>query len=229
MQDIRKASAAEFVGTFALIFFGGGSTILHASGELDLLGVALAHGLVVAVMVSQMAHLSGGVFNPGIQLVLWLTGRAPTIRSLAMVTAQLLGAVAGGFALRALVPGQAFHAGAGGIPSVAGGLTDGNAIVFEAAGTFFLVWTYFATVVDDRGPFARLAGLPVGLSVTFGMLAIAPWTGGAFNIARWLGPAVAAGRWEDSAVWIVGPLVGAIVSGELYWALFLRTRQPVTP
>jgi MIP family channel proteins len=229
VQDIRKASVAEFVGTFALIFFGAGSTILRASGELDLVGVALAHGLIVAVMVSQMAHLSGGVFNPGIQLVLWLTGTASTFRSLALVTAQLLGAVAGGWALRALVPGQAFHAAAGGVPSVAGGLTVGNAIVFEAAGTFFLVWAYFATLVDDRGPFGKIAGLPIGLTVTFGILAIGPWTGGAFNVARWLGPALAAGRWEDSSVWIVGPLAGAILSGELYWAVFLRGRQPVTP
>jgi glycerol uptake facilitator-like aquaporin len=52
VQDIRKASVAEFVGTFALIFFGAGSTILRASGELDLVGVALAHGLIVATPAS---------------------------------------------------------------------------------------------------------------------------------------------------------------------------------
>ena len=82
MEGSGKAAIAEFIGTFALIFFGAGSVILYLNGQLDLVGVALAHGLVIAVMVSQMAHLSGGVFNPAIQVALWVTGKMPSSRTL---------------------------------------------------------------------------------------------------------------------------------------------------
>ena len=92
VEDTPKAAVAEFVGTFALIFFGAGSVTLYLNGQLDLVGVALAHGLVMAVMVSQMAHLSGGVFNPAIQVALWVTGKMSTPRTVTYLVAELAGA-----------------------------------------------------------------------------------------------------------------------------------------
>jgi MIP family channel proteins len=229
VERIGRAAAAEFVGTFALIFFGAGAVILFANGKVDLVGVALANGLVIAIMVSQMGHLSGGVFNPAIQAALWATGKMSTGRSAIYIGAQLLGAVAAAYLLRFLVPGPTFHAGAGGTPVLASGLAASKGILFEAVGTFFLVWAVFATMVDDRGPFDRTAGFTIGLTITFGVLAIGPWTGGAFNLARWFGPALAASDFSDWYVWIVGPLAGGIVAGVLYWALFLKGKEPATP
>ena len=116
MERIGRAAAAEFVGTFALIFFGAGAVILFANGKVDLVGVALANGLVIAIMVSQMGHLSGGVFNPAIQAALWATGKMASGRSAVYIGAQLLGAVTAAYALRFLVPGATFHAGTCTIP-----------------------------------------------------------------------------------------------------------------
>lgn len=229
MERIGRAAAAEFVGTFALIFFGAGAVILFANGKVDLVGVALANGLVIAIMVSQMGHLSGGVFNPAIQAALWATGKMPSGRSAVYVASQLLGAVAAAYLLRFLVPGPTFHAGAGGTPALAAGLAPSKGILFEAVGTFFLVWAVFATMVDDRGPFNRTAGFTIGLTITFGVLAIGPWTGAAFNLARWFGPALAASEFSNWYVWIVGPLAGGVVAGVLYWALFLKGKEPATP
>jgi aquaporin Z len=229
VERIGRAAAAEFVGTFALIFFGAGAVILFANGKVDLVGVALANGLVIAIMVSQMGHLSGGVFNPAIQAALWATGKMPTARSAIYIAAQFLGAIAAAYLLRFLVPGPTFHAGAGGTPALAAGLATSKGVLFEAVGTFFLVWAVFATMVDDRGPFNRTAGFTIGLTITFGVLAIGPWTGGAFNLARWFGPALAASDFSDWYVWIVGPLAGGIVAGVLYWALFLKGKEPATP
>jgi MIP family channel proteins len=229
VEDTRKAAVAEFLGTFALVFFGAGSVILYLNGQLDLVGVALAYGLVMAVMVSQMAHLSGGVFNPAIQLALWVTGRMSTPRTLAYVGAQLAGGVAGGLLLRLLVPAQAFRAALGGTPALGGGISSGKGILLEAVGTFFLVWAVYATIVDGRGPFGKTAGLTIGLTITFGVLAMAPWTGAAFNVARWFGPALASGQWDDWFVWIVGPIAGAILAGVTYWSVFLRDEEPTTP
>ena len=191
MEDNGKAAIAEFIGTFALIFFGAGSVILYLNGQLDLVGVALAHGLVIAVMVSQMAHLSGGVFNPAIQVALWVTGKMPSSRTLIYLGAQLLGGICGALLLKFLVPAQAFDAAFGGTPTLGDGISSGKGILLEATGTFFLVWAVFATMVDDRGPFAKTGGLTIGLTLTFGILAIGPWTGAAFNPARWFGPALA--------------------------------------
>ena len=229
VEDTRKAAVAEFLGTFALIFFGAGSVILYLNGQLDLVGVALAHGLVMAVMVTQMAHLSGGVFNPAIQIALWVTGRMSTQRTMTYVGAQLLGGAAGALLLRLLVPGQAFRAAIGATPVLGGGISSGKGILLEAVGTFFLVWAVYATIVDPRGPFAKTGGLTIGLTITFGVLAIGPWTGAALNIARWFGPALASGHWDDWFVWIVGPAAGAILAAVTYWSLFLRDEAPATP
>lgn len=229
MVRIERAAVAEFIGTFALIFFGAGASILFANGKVDLVGVALAHGLVIAVMVSQMGHLSGGIFNPAIQVALWATGKMPTTRTVVYVVAQFLGAIAAAYSLKFLIPKETFDAGAGGTPALALGLTAAKGLLFEAVGAFFLVWAVFATVVDDRGPFNKTGGLTIGLTLTFGILAIGPWTGGAFNPARWLGPALADGDFTNWYVWVVGPVSGAIVAGVLYWYLFLKGKDPATP
>ena len=231
MEDSGKAAIAEFIGTFALIFFGAGSVVLYLNGQLDLVGVALAHGLVIAVMVSQMAHLSGGVFNPAIQVALWVTGKMPTARSAVYIVAQLAGGVAGAYVLKYIAPAALFDAPTvnGGIPAVAPAIAVGKAVVIEALLTFFLVWAVFATAVDDRGPFAKTAGFTIGLVITIDIFAAGAYTGAAMNPARWFGPALAIGDWTNWWVWIVGPIAGGIIAGVGYWFLFLRDRESVTP
>ncbi len=96
MDDTGKGMVAEFVATFALIFIGAGAVILNANGQLDLTGVALAHGLTLAIMVSITAHISGGLVNPAVTIGLWVTGKLSSQKTVAFIVAQLLGAVAGG-------------------------------------------------------------------------------------------------------------------------------------
>ena len=229
MEDTGKAALAEFIGTFALIFFGAGSIILTQGA--DIVAIALAHGLAIAIMVSMMAHLSGGVFNPAIQVALWLTGKMPARRSVIYVVAQLLGAAVAAFALKFFWPQPAFDAQGinGGLPMVADGLAVGKAVVIEALTTFFLVWAVFATVVDERGPFAKLAGLTIGLTITVSILATGSLTGAALNPARWFGPALATGDWTNWWVWVVGPVAGAVIAGVGYWYVFLKDTEPATP
>jgi MIP family channel proteins len=229
LERIGRAAVAEFIGTFALIFFGAGSVILFVNGQVDLVGVALASGLVLAVMVSQMGHLCGGYFNPAIVAALWATGKVPTMRSAVYLVSQFLGAIAAAYALRFLVPVETFDSAGGGAPALAVGLTASKGVLFEAVGTFFLTWAVFATVIDDRGPFKKTGGFTIGLTLTFGILAIAPWTGAAFNPARWFGPALAGGDVAHWYVWVAGPLSGAVIAGVLYWYLFLKGKEPATP
>jgi aquaporin Z len=229
VDSVGKASVAEFIGTFALIFFGAGAIVMTGGG--DLVAIALAHGLAIAIMVSLMAHTSGGVFNPAIQIALWVTGKMPTTRSVVYIVAQLAGAAAAAFALKYIAPVSLFDAVGvnGGTPAVATGIALGKAVVIEALLTFFLVWAVFGTAVDDRGPFAKTAGFTIGLVITIDIFAAGAYTGAAMNPARWFGPALATGTWVNWWVWIVGPIAGGIIAGVGYWYLFLRDREAATP
>lgn len=229
MENTGKAAVAEFVATFALIFVGAGAVVLNANGQLDLTGVALANGLVLAIMVSITAHISGGLVNPAVAISLWVTGKIPTSRAGVLIAAELAGAVAGAFLLRFLVPTELFDVGTGGIPALGDGVAVGRAIVIEAVTTFFLVFAVFGTAVDDRGPFSKTAGLTIGLVIAFDIMAFGPYTGAAMNPARWFGPALATTDWADWYVWIVGPVAGGIIAGVLYWSVFLKDTEPATP
>lgn len=230
METTWKACVAEFVGAFGLVFVGAGAVVLAANGTLDLVGVALAHGLVLAIMVSISGHTSGGLFNPAATVALWVTGKLASARTVAYIVTQLAAAVVAALLLRYVVNDtNLFDAAAAGAPQVAAGVDSGRAIIIEAVTTFFLVWAIFGTAVDDRGPFGKTAGLTIGLVIAFDILAFGPYTGAAMNPARWFGPALVGGLWELWYVYLVGPLAGAVLAGLGYWAVFLRDREPSTP
>jgi len=96
-----RAALAEFTGSFALMFIGGGAIIV-TSGE-NLVAIAFAHGLILAVMISATMHISGGQINPAVSVALGLIGKQPWPRVGAFVVSQLAGAVAAAFLLKALL------------------------------------------------------------------------------------------------------------------------------
>ncbi len=228
MDSTGKAVVAEFVSTFALVFIGAGAVIAVGLG-LDLTGVALAHGLVLAIMVSVTAHVSGGHVNPAVTIGLWVAGKVPSGRATVYIVAQLLGAVAAAFLLKYVVPAELFDAAGGGTPALAPEIAVGKGILIEAVTTFFLVFAVFGTAVDPRGPFSKTAGLTIGLAIAFDIMAFGPYTGAAMNPARWFGPALADGAWSDWFVWIIGPVAGGIIAAVLYSTVFLKDEEPATP
>ncbi|HWC69605.1 MAG TPA: aquaporin [Actinomycetota bacterium] len=229
MEHIGRAMVAEFVATFAVVLVGAGAMLMHANGQLDLTGAALAYGSAIAVMVSITAHLSGGFASPAVAISMWVTGKVSTSRAGVLVAAELAGAIVGSYLLRSLVPSELFDSGNGGIPALGDGITIGKGILIEAVVTFLLVFAYFGTIVDDRGPFSKTAGITIGLAAAFGVMAFGAYTGAAANPARWLGPALTTAHWADWYVWIVGPVAGGIIAGVLYWGVFLKDREPATP
>jgi aquaporin TIP len=220
--DPLRRGFAEFVGAFTLIFAGVGS--IAFAGPSGLVAVALAHGLAIAIMVSALGHISGGHFNPAITLGFLLTRRI--VPSLAAVywIAQLAGGVLAALALRALFPKEA-NLDAG-VPVVHQTIDVGQAIGIEAILTFFLVWVVFATAVDPGGTFKSIAGLAIGLTITFDILAAGPLTGAAMNPARALGPELVQNVWDDFWVYLVGPAIGAAVAALAYEYLYLREPRP---
>jgi MIP family channel proteins len=218
---------AEFVGTLALVFIGAGSVVilsLYMAGNTGILGIALAHGLVLAVMVTSLGHISGGHFNPAVTVGVWVTGKIESVRAVVYIVAQLAGAVAGAGLLRLAVPKAIWSKTSLGVPTInhPNAITNGKGVLIEAILTFFLVFTVFATAIDERGAWKAVAGFAIGLVLTFDILMGGPFTGAAMNPARWFGPALVGGKWTDSWVYIAGPLTGAIIAAALYWFAFLR-------
>lgn len=226
MYNLAQKLTAEFVGTFALIFFGAGAICvdryLQSSGGVGLFGIALAHGLAIAIMISALGHISGGHFNPAVTIGFWVTKRLNTIDTIAYWAAQLAGATAAAFLLKALIPDDTWHAVALGTPALARDFTRLSAMVLEGVTTFFLVLTVFATAVDERSSFRNIAGFAIGLSISLGILVAGPFTGAALNPARAFGPALASTHWANHGVYWVGPLAGGFLAGLLYDSLFLK-------
>jgi MIP family channel proteins len=230
MYSIPQKLIAEFIGTFALIFFGAGAICtdqyLHGAGNVGLLGIALAHGLAIAISVSALGHISGGHFNPAITIAFWVTRRMSTFDVLFFWVAQLLGATAAAFILRAVIPEETWRAVALGTPELVRDFPVLAAMSLEAITTFFLVLVVFATAVDEKGTFRAIAGFGIGLTITLGIIVAGPFTGAALNPARSFGPALVSSHWANWGVYWVGPLAGGFLAGFLYDFLFLRKPVP---
>ena len=226
MYTTFQKFVAEFLGTFALVFFGAGAICadryLQSSGGIGLLGIALANGLAMAIMVSALGHISGGHFNPAISIGFWVTKRIGTIEVFLYWAAQLLGGIAAAFLLKAIIPEETWRAVALGTPELVRDFSTLSAMLLEAVASFFLVLVFFATSVDERGTFRSIAGFGIGLTITLGILVIAPFTGAAMNPARAFGPALASNHWTNWGVYWIGPLGGGFIAGLLYDSLYLK-------
>jgi aquaporin NIP len=203
-RALVRLLAAEFVGTFALVFAGCGAIMVDAkTGALGQVGVALTFGLVIMAMVYATGHLSGAHINPAVTIAFTLSRHFPGRDAAAYVVAQLAGASAGALALLAVWPDRPGELGAT-VPTVG----VGSALVYEVLLTAFLMFVIMAVATDTRavGAAAAIAiGGTVGLDALFG----GPVTGASMNPARSFGPALAAGEWQDFWLYVLGPVVGA--------------------
>ena len=213
-----NAVVAEGVGTFLFFFVGMGAVSVGAQalaiGEEQggIIAVALAHGIVLAVMVSALGAVSGAHFNPAVTFGVWLTGHIPARRGLAYVLAQCIGGLAAAVTLRAVLP-------AGlqtdlGLPVLTTGVQPLQGIAIEAVLTAILLVAVFGTAIDPRGP--KVGGLMIGFAVGADILMGGQLTGAAMNPARWLAPAAETGIWDNWYVWIIGPLLGAAIAAAVY-------------
>lgn len=226
MRDAVRHFIAEFIGTFALVFVGSGSIMMarQTNAATPLILVATAHGLILAVMVSATMRISGHL-NPAVTVGFLVTRRIDGMMAGIYIVAQLLGAIAAAYALKATVPPELFEATRGGGQSISLDVSAGQAFLLEMIATFFLVFVVFGTAVDPDAP--KVGGFAIGLTLTGAILAIGPLTGASLNPARSFGPAVASGIYEGQVVYWAGPLVGGMLAAPIYHAFLLR--HPVEP
>ncbi|HVH08187.1 MAG TPA: aquaporin [Gemmatimonadales bacterium] len=224
MSTQLRPLTAEFVGTLLFVFLGAGSVVaVVAAGttpaSIGPLGVAFAHGVAMAIIVSMTMSISGGHMNPAVTFGAWIANRIDGRRAWAYVAAQLAGAVGGAGLVKALLPRAAVGLALVGTPRLGGDVTFMQGVWIEAALTFFLVSAVFGTAVSSEAP--RIGGFGIGLAIFVDALVGGSFTGAVMNPARAFGPALVAGQWDAHAVYWIGPLVGAGVAGALWKAVLL--------
>jgi len=217
-----KSVVAELVGSFAFIFLGAGSIITDTltHGSIGLLGIALAHGLALSIMITIFGATSGGHLNPAVTIGFLVTRRIAPLLGILYIIAQLVGGTLAGLLLRVIFPRAVWQAAHLGTPNLAPGISFGTGVLIEAVLTFFLVLAVFGTAVDQRAP--KIGGFGIGLTVLVDILFSGPLTGASMNPARTFGPALAGGFWQNDLVYWIGPFIGAIIAALLYEYIILR-------
>lgn len=210
-----KAYVAEFIGTFALIFVGVGAIASdYISGASGLVGIALAHGLTIAVMASSTAAVSGGHLNPAVTIGALSAGKIDATNAAGYIVSQCLGGIAAAALLKLCIPAAALEAVNMGTPALGAGISVSMGLITEIVLTFFLVFVVFGTAIDSRAP--QVGALFIGLTVTLDILIGGPITGAAMNPARHLGPALLGGGLQNLWLYWVGPVVGGVLAAQVY-------------
>ncbi|HLD60341.1 MAG TPA: aquaporin [Candidatus Bilamarchaeaceae archaeon] len=218
-MDEYKAYLAEFISTFALIFIGAGA-ILAGS---NVLGVGVAHGLVLMAMIYATAHISGAHVNPAVTIAMMATKNIDIARGSFYIMFQLLGAVFAAFMLSIIFTNAPASLDLG-ATKLAEGVDFFQGTLLEAILTFFLVFTIFGVAVDKKAP-QGMYGLAIGIVLTFDIIVGGALTGASMNPARSFGPAAVSGFWTDHLVYWVGPVFGALVAALVYSNVLMEKKE----
>ncbi|MDI9639646.1 aquaporin [Kamptonema cortianum] len=210
-----NALLAEFIGVFGLCLIG--IIAIHNLGSQDggLIGIALAHGLIITVLVAAYAAVSGAHFNPAVSFGMLLAKKISGAEFFAYVISQIAGGVVGSVVAMTALGKEAVIAGT---PALGAATTGTTGLIVEIIGTFFLVGVIFAVAVDKRSP--GNAPMFIGLTIVACILAFGPLSGCAINPARYLGPALVGGMSPNAWVWLVGPILGGAIASLAYTLVF---------
>ena len=217
-----KKYTAELLGTFVLTLFGCGSAAI-AGQTLGTLGIAFAFGLSIVAMAYAIGNVSGCHINPAVSLAVWMSGKMSGKDCLGYVIAQILGATLAAFTLMSIVNctilggiGMTGLGTNGYGPLSAVGLNAYGAILVEVILTTIFVFTVLG--VTDGEKTSVIAGLVIGLTLTFVHIMGIPLTGTSVNPARSFGPALFVGGYAMAQLWvfIIGPCIGSVFAALLY-------------
>jgi len=228
-MSLGKRAAAEFFGTFWLVFGGCGSAVLAAAFPglgIGFAGVALAFGLTLLTMAYTIGHISGCHINPAVSIGLFAGKRFPGSELLPYIAAQVAGGACGAGVLYVIASGKIGFDVSGGFASNGyGAHSPGeysllSCFVAETVLTLFFLLIIMGST-DKRAP-QGFAPIAIGLGLTLIHLIGIPVTNLSVNPARSTGPAIFVGGWAIGQLWMfwVAPILGATIGGGLYRALF---------
>ena len=222
------AYAAELIGTLMLVFFIGTIVSLNSAdglGFTDWSVIGLLHFLLLTMLIYTVGHASGGHFNPAVTATLAALRKIGPIDAAIYIVLQCIGALLGALLVKVLLSDEGDAAGYG-ATTISEAFLQGDALagfLAELIGTFALMWAIMGVAVNPKG--ARdWAGMVIGGTLGFAVMAIGPLTGAGLNPARALGPSVVGGGepvGDFLVAYVLGPTVGALLAGVLYMALIL--------
>lgn len=220
-----KKYIAEFFGTAVLVLFGCGTAVFSGgltggtgNGTLGVLAIAIAFGLSIVAGAYSIGHISGCHVNPAVSLAMFINGKLDIIDLFGYVIAQVAGAFAGSGILYYIVKESSLSGfgsnGYGDLSSV--GISMTGAIIVEIILTFVFVLTVLGVTSSEK--YSSVAGIVIGLTLTFVHIIGIPITGTSVNPARSLAPAVLEGGVALDQVWvfIIAPLAGAALAGIIF-------------
>jgi len=212
-----KKFAAELIGTAVLVFFGCGAAVLAGFDVVGQLGIALAFGFAIIAMAYGIGPVSGCHVNPAVSLGVFAAGRMSAKDMVIYWIAQFIGAVIGAMILGAMAKTGFTQLGQNGFDAGSpGGYSLHAALIFEIVATaIFVIAILGVTGAKGHGAFA---GVSIGITLAAIHIVGIQVTGVSVNPARSFGPAILAGGQALSQLWvfIVAPLVGAVLGGLLF-------------
>jgi MIP family channel proteins len=234
------AYLAELIGTFGLVFFVCTVVVLYAPVAQepaqpglpavqpfqDWAVIGLVHAFILFMLIQTLAIVSGAHFNPAVTAAMAAIRQIRPPDAAIYIVVQLIGGLAGALVCKLLfdnATGEATQWGSVGVGDVVG---DSTTVAFaaEVIGTFFLMWAIVGVAVNPRG--ARdWAGFAIGATLGAAVMILGPVSGGGFNPARAFGPAIVGDFGEGALtwilVWVIGPLLGALLAAFVYFQMFI--------
>ena len=201
-----KKWAAEFLGTFALVFAGTGAIVVNevSHGAVTHVGVALTFGLIVLAMIYTLGDISGAHINPAVTIGFWLSRRLPGRDVFPYITSQCAGALAASGVMRLLFPGNRLLGGT----QPAGPVLQ--SFILEVLLTALLMFVILGVSTGAREK-GTTAGIVVGSVIALEAMFAGPICGASMNPARSLGPAVVSGQLESLWIYVAAPILGAVL------------------
>jgi aquaporin Z len=230
-----KKYLAELIGTAALVLIGCGSAVI-AVGHIGFLGISLAFGLVVLVLVYAIGPISGCHVNPAITVAMLVAGKITAKDGVGYIVAQGIGGIIGAGILLVIASGRPEY-------SIATAGLGQNGYGLQSPDHFSLMACFVAEVVltalflfvifgstHANAP-KGFAGISIGLTLAIIHLVGIPITGTSVNPARSLGPAVFVGGEALAQLWlfIVAPIIGGVLSAIIWKGVFERETKVSRP
>ncbi|XP_038069095.1 aquaporin-8-like [Patiria miniata] len=218
-----QSTFAELVGTMFFTFIA-----CLAVTTQDLVAIAFAEGLAMALLCSAFLNISGGIFNPALTFAVCLCGGISPLLAVLYFVVQICGGMLGAAFVKAVLLEDSYYDIRGGCNKFRGsvpydkydslhvlGVSPGTAVIIEAMLSLFVYMSYLQANMDNRGK--HLTGpLAYGFSITVGILTGMYSSGASFNPARTFGPAVASGYWDEQYIYWAGPVMGGLLAGAFY-------------